>query len=171
MGLDFTTLFSKGCGVLRSKPGGLPGRRSEWERGGDATKTKKEQMTALCPVAKGQRCPGSNGSWFHTGLVFLAPYTVVTNMRMRPAWFCWWCLFSSVAQSCPTLCNPMDCSTLGFPLSIINSWSLLKLMSIELMMPSNHLILCHPLLLVPSIFPSIRVFSNESVLRIRWPKY
>ena len=56
-------------------------------------------------------------------------------------------------------------------LSIINSWSLLKLMSIELVMPSNHLILCRPLLLLPSIFPSIRVFSNESVLRIRWAKY
>ena len=56
-------------------------------------------------------------------------------------------------------------------LSITNSRSLLKLMSIELVMPSNHLILCHPLLLLPSIFPSIRVFSNESVLPIRWPKY
>ena len=56
-------------------------------------------------------------------------------------------------------------------LSITNSWSLLKLMSIELVMPSNHLILCRPLLLPPSIFPSIRVFSNESVLCIRWPKY
>ena len=56
-------------------------------------------------------------------------------------------------------------------LSITNCQSLLKLMSIESVMPSNHLILCHPLLLPPSIFPSIRVFSNESVLRIRWPKY
>ena len=56
-------------------------------------------------------------------------------------------------------------------LSITNSWSLLKLMSIESVMPSNHLILCHPLLLLPSIFPSIRVFSNDSVLHIRWPKY
>ena len=56
-------------------------------------------------------------------------------------------------------------------LSITNSWSLLKLMSITLVMPPNHLILCRPLLLPPSIFPSIRVFSNESVLRIRWPKY
>ena len=56
-------------------------------------------------------------------------------------------------------------------LSITNSWSLLKLMSIELVMPSNHLILCHPLLLPPSILPSIRVFSSESVLLIRWPKY
>ena len=56
-------------------------------------------------------------------------------------------------------------------LSITNSWSLLKLMSIESVMPSNHLILCHPLLLLPSVFPSIRVFSNESDLCIRWPKY
>ena len=55
--------------------------------------------------------------------------------------------------------------------SITNSQSLLKLMSIELVMPSNHLILCHPLLLLPPIPPSIRVFSNESVLHIRWPKY
>ena len=56
-------------------------------------------------------------------------------------------------------------------LSIINTRGLLKLMSFELMMPSNHLIICHHLLLLPSIFPSIRVFSNESVLRNRWPKY
>ena len=58
-----------------------------------------------------------------------------------------------------------------FSLSITNSWSQLKLMSIKSVMPSHHLILCRPLLLSPSIFPSIRVFSNESVLRIRWPKY
>ena len=56
-------------------------------------------------------------------------------------------------------------------LSITNSWSLLKLMSIELVMPSNHLILCCPLLFLPSFFPSIRVFSKESVLHIRWPNY
>ena len=56
-------------------------------------------------------------------------------------------------------------------LSVTNSRSLTKLISIELVMPSNHLILCHPLLLLPSMFPSIRVFSNESTLRIRWPKY
>ena len=56
-------------------------------------------------------------------------------------------------------------------LSITNSQSLLKLMSIESVMPSNHLILCHPLLLLPSILPSIRIFSNESALRIRWQKY
>ena len=64
----------------------------------------------------------------------------------------------------------MDCSTPGLPV-LTNFRSLPKLMSIESMMPSNHLILCHPLLLLPSIFPSIRVFSNESVLLIRWPKY
>ena len=78
--------------------------------------------------------------------------------------------FSSVAQSCPTLCNPMNRSTPGL-LSITNSRSPPKLMSIESVMPSKHLILCRPLLLLPSIFPSIRVFSNESALRIRWPKY
>ena len=76
--------------------------------------------------------------------------------------------FSSVAQSCPTL-QPHELQH-ARPPSITNSWSLLKLMSIELVMPSNHLILCQPLL-PSSIFPSIRVFSNESVLRIRWPKY
>ena len=78
--------------------------------------------------------------------------------------------FSSVAQLCPTLCNRMDYSAPA-SLSIANSRSLLKLMSTESGIPLSHLILCHPLLLLPSIFPSIRVFSNESVLPIRWPKY
>ena len=63
----------------------------------------------------------------------------------------------------------MDCSIPGFP--ITNSQNLLKLISIESVMPSSHLILCHPLLLLPPVPPSIRVFSNESTLRIRWPKY
>ena len=67
-------------------------------------------------------------------------------------------------------CNSMDCGTPGLP-SHHQLRSLIKLMSTESVMPSNHLILCHPLLLLPSIFPSIRVFSNESVLCIRWPKY
>ena len=79
-------------------------------------------------------------------------------------------LFSSVTQSCPTLCDPMDCSMPGLPVHH-HSQNLLKLMSIESVMPSSYVILCHPLLLLPSIFPSIRVFSKESVLRIRWPKY
>ena len=78
-------------------------------------------------------------------------------------------LFCSVAQSCPALVTTRTAAhqaSLSFPIS----QSLLKLMSIESVKPSNHLILCHPLL-PPSIFPSIRVFSNESVLCIRWPKY
>ena len=77
---------------------------------------------------------------------------------------------SSVAQSCPTLCNSMDCSTPGFPV-LHQLQEMLKFKSIEWVMPSNDLIFCHPLLHLPSIFPSIRVFSKESVLRIRWPKY
>ena len=77
---------------------------------------------------------------------------------------------NSVTQSCPTLFNPMGCSTPA-SLSITNSQNLLKLMSIESVMPSNHLIFCRPFLLPPSIFPSIRVFSNESVLHIRWLNY
>ena len=76
-------------------------------------------------------------------------------------------LFISVAQSQSylTLCDPMA------SLSFTNSWSLLKLMSIKSVMPFNHLILCCSLLLPPSIFPSIRVFSNDSILHIKWPKY
>ena len=78
--------------------------------------------------------------------------------------------FSSVTQSCPTLCNPMDYSMPGLPV-YHQLPEFTKLMSIESVMPSNHLILCRPLLLLPSIFPSIRVFSSESVLCIRLPKY
>ena len=78
--------------------------------------------------------------------------------------------FSSVAQSCLTLCDPMNCS-MPASLSTTNSQSLLKLTSIESVMPSSHLILCHPLLFLPPIPPSIRVFSNESTLHMRWPKY
>ena len=78
--------------------------------------------------------------------------------------------FSSVAQLCLTLCNPMNCLTPGL-LAITNSRSSLRLTSIESVMPSDHLILCRPLLLLPSIFPGIRVFSNESAPHIRWPKY
>ena len=76
---------------------------------------------------------------------------------------------SSVAQSCPTLFDPMNCGTPGLPVPSPRSPT--KPMSIELVMPSSHLILCRPLLLLPSIFPSIRVCSNELALRIRWPKY
>ena len=75
-----------------------------------------------------------------------------------------------VTQSCLTLCHPMDCSTPGFPV-LHHLLELLKLMSIESVMPSNHLIFCCPFLLLSSVFPSIRVFSNESALYLRWPKY
>ena len=78
--------------------------------------------------------------------------------------------FSSVAQSCLTLCNPMNCSRPGLPV-LTNSRSLLKLKSIESVMPSNHLILCLPLFLLPPTPPSIRVISNKSTFHMRWPKY
>ena len=78
--------------------------------------------------------------------------------------------FSSVTQHVQLFVTPWTAARQA-SLSITDSWSLLKLMSIESVMPSNHLILCRPLLLLPSIFPSIRVFSNESALCIRWPKY
>ena len=78
--------------------------------------------------------------------------------------------FNSVTQSCLTLCNPMNRSTPGLPVHH-QLPEFRKLMPIELVMPSNHLILCGPLLLLPSIPPNIRVFSNESTLRMRWPKY
>ena len=73
-------------------------------------------------------------------------------------------------QSYLILCDPMNCSTPGFSVLTI-SWSLLTLMSLESVMPSNHLILCHPLLLLPSVFPNNRGFSSELALHIRWPKY
>ena len=81
---------------------------------------------------------------------------------------------NTVARSCPTLCNPSLhewTAACQASLSITNSQSLSKLMSIESVMPSNHLILCRPLLLLLPVPPSIRVFSNESTLHIRWPKY
>ena len=79
-------------------------------------------------------------------------------------WSTWMC---SVTKSCLTLWTPWT----GACQVSLPSWSLPKLMSIELVMPSNHLILCHPLLLLPSIFPRIRVFSSESVLHIKWPNF
>ena len=76
--------------------------------------------------------------------------------------------FSSVTQSCPTICDPMDCSTPGLP--VYHQLLEFTQTHVESMMPSNNIILFHPIL-PPSIFPSIRVFSNQSVLCIRWPKY
>ena len=98
-------------------------------------------------------------------------------------WVIWWLhhfitispfsLILLVQFSCSVMSDSVTLWTAACQTSqhIINSWSLLKLMSIESVMLSNHLILCRPLLLPPSIFPSIRVFSSESVLHIRWPKY
>ena len=79
------------------------------------------------------------------------------------------CFCCSVAKSCPILCHPIECSQ--SPLFFIISWSLLKFMSIESVMLSNLLILCHPLLLLPSVFPSIMIISHELALCITWPKY
>ena len=79
-------------------------------------------------------------------------------------------LCCSVFKSCLTLCHPMDCSTSGFPvLQCLPEFA--KFVSIESVMPSNHLILCCPLLLLPSVFPSIRIFPKESALHVRWPGY
>ena len=78
--------------------------------------------------------------------------------------------FSSVTQSCPTLCNPMNCSMPGLPVRH-HLLEFTQTPSIESVMPSSHLILCLPLLLLPPIPPTIRVFSNESALHMRWPKY
>ena len=85
-------------------------------------------------------------------------------LSLKPS-YKWQHQFSSVTQSCPTLCGPMNRSTPGLPVH-----HQLRLMSIQSVMPSSHLILCQPLLLLPPIPPSIRVFSNESTLRMRWPK-
>ena len=79
-------------------------------------------------------------------------------------------MFSSVAQSCPTLCDPMNRGTPGLPVHHQLPCSL-RFTSIESVMPSSHLILCSPFLLLPPIPPSIKVFSNQSTLRMRWPKY
>ena len=97
---------------------------------------------------------------------------MISSRRPHTRLFCLLVQFSSVqllsyVQLFVTPCIAAHQASL----SIANSWSLLKLMSIESVMPSNHLILSHPLLLLPSIFPSIRVFSNESALHIRWPTY
>ena len=94
-------------------------------------------------------------------VLWLSSFTVHVKLSVQ---------FSSVAQSCLTLCHPMTAALQAF-LSITNSQSLRKLLSIESVIPSNNLVLCHPLLLLHSIFPSIRVLSNESTLCIKWPKY
>ena len=106
-----------------------------------------------------------------------SPSAFIHRLFNSPCWVCLWLPVDKLeslpmvpyhpvcAQSCLTFYDPMDCSTPGSPV-ITNSWSLLKFVSIESVIPSNHLILCRPLLLQPSIFPKIRVFSNESVFGI-----
>ena len=111
----------------------------------------------------------------------ITPHSLDTEFKfyLWPQWIVWLCKSFNICKtfnSAQSLSNVWLFETLWTvahqaSLSITNSQSLLKLMSIEVLMPSNHLILCHPLLLLPSLFPSIRVFSTESVLRMRWPKY
>ena len=100
-------------------------------------------------------------------VIFLLPHRVKNIHDLSPFYSV---QLSSVAQSCPSLCAPWIAARQGSP-SITNSQSLPKLMSIDPVMPSSLLTLCRPLLLLPPIPPSIRVFSNESILCMRWPKY
>ena len=95
---------------------------------------------------------------------------LVTIWLLLGLYVFWWCCFCLVAKLCLILCKSKDCSTPGFPV-LHCLRSLLKLMFIESVMPSNHLVLCRPLLPLSTIFPSIRVFSNELALSIGWPKY
>ena len=104
-----------------------------------------------------------------TFLLPLATYFVGFPFKVKKLYTSFLYCCCSVSQLCLTICNPMDCSTPAY-LSFTISRGLLKLMYIELVMPSKVLIFCSPLLLLPSIFPSIMIFSNESVL-LRWPKY
>ena len=102
-------------------------------------------------------------------------FTLLFNRNVLDTFICilyiWGNVSSSGQFSCSVVSNSMTTWTAAHQASLSKSWSLLKFMSIVLVMPSNHLILCHPLLLQPSIFPIIRVCCNVLVLRIRWPKY
>ena len=109
-------------------------------------------------------------SFIHSKYLYLVPSVYQALFRHWKLFFFCTCSFDAVVQLSPTLCDPMTAAPQALLSSTI-SQSLLKLMSIESVMPSNRLILCRPLLLLPSIFPSIRVFSNELALCIRWSKY
>ena len=124
---------------------------TSWGRSGPALRVWKERQ------------PGPQGKQGWSGRP-LCPALPVPPGGLAGAAQC-----RAVAQPCPALCDPMDGSTPGFPV-LHYAWSLLKFMSIVPAMTFNHLILCRPLLLLPSLFPSIGVFSNESALHIRWPK-
>ena len=124
---------------------------------------KSEQSYVPISQVKKNKSQGSVRKFVHekafSGLEFPV-HVVVSTVQ-----------FSSVAQSCPTLCDSMDCNTSGLPVHHqLPEFTQTHVHWVSVM-PSNHLILCCPLLLLPSIFPSIRVFSNESALRIGWPKY
>ena len=126
----------------------------------------------------GQVLPRDLGKSWKTGLHLLSTRDInshnwESNPELLPSPHLTYSVqFSSIAQSCPTFCDPMDCSTSHFP--ITNYRSLRKLLTIVSIMRWSRVCVGsgrHPLLLLPSIFPSIRLFSNELVLRIRWPKY
>ena len=137
-------VFSPPSGELSSEPGSARAPQPE-------CRPASTPGTACwgCPPSLGQRSPPTRRLWAGSG-------PTVTALGQK---------LSSAAQSCLTLCDPMDSSTPGFP--VHHQLRLLKLMSLESVMPSNHLILRRSLLLPPSIFPSIRVFSSELALRIR----
>ena len=103
-------------------------------------------------------------------ILYIKIRTLVISIFEQPFWFWFSHLLLLSLSPVQFFVTPWTAACQA-SLSITNSWSLLKLITIESVMPSNHLILCHPLLLLPSIFPSIRVFPNESSLCIRWPKY
>ena len=117
-----------------------------------------QKIRTVIEKQRKQEDEGRKGTGYGNRQAQVSNYTGLLCLNLLPE-----VQFSSITQSCLTLCDPTDCSTPA-SLSFSISWSLLKVMSIELVMPSNHLILCRPLLLLPSIFPSIRVFSSESAL-------
>ena len=109
-------------------------------------------------------------SWFLIPLSLYLVHSPQTTGDLKALTYNKCSIHIFVAQSCLTLCDPIDCSTPGFPV-LHHLPELAQTLSIESVMPFNPLVLCHPLLLLPSIFPSIRVFSNELALRIRWPEH
>jgi len=128
---------------------------------------KSSPDEGYCKLCPWPQCTQSCRTVTAGSLLALLSYTLKCSPLFSN---CLFLQFSSVPQSCPILCAPWTAARQA-SLSITNSQSPPKPMSIESVMSSNHLILCHPLPLLPSIFPSIRVFSNESALPIRWPKY
>ena len=162
-----SNLWLKPCHKANSRPRGLHWRVLPQARG------TEEASVYLLPGSwsGGSPCPdrlpvpqvSAGGRW-----CWAETKNILRSRTSALGWDIHCCC--SFAQSCPTLCGPMDCSSPGFPVHH-QLPEPAQTMSTESVMPSNHLILCRPLLLPPSIFPSIRVFSNESVLCIRWPKY